>query len=323
MTFLTESFTKGKHPLALILARQPTFQKRNQTEKSLNLVSLSVRMDYLKKGWNTAFNSIKKKKRLFLAIVILQLIFVVSSLGLGSQYLLKILQDTQGIIDPLENANYDSQKIEQGEPFTPDYTSIYNSYRSMLKNVFSFLAWMVLLFLLLNGSIWLLSHWMLQEKKPWKVKMREGWQFLLKAWAAMLFMLAPFKIVSYYILLYFIRISESFSKITVVLKVLLIASLAVYYFLLVALAVAPLLSWKKFVLRWASISVKQFQKTALLFVVIMATLLFPFGALYFGTEYSESVLLLLLLGLLSLITLVVSRIFWIASVQEIENASTK
>ncbi|MEK6809789.1 MAG: hypothetical protein AABY40_03880, partial [Nanoarchaeota archaeon] len=196
-------------------------------------------------------------------------------------------------------------------------------YRSMLRNVFAFLAWMAALFLLLNGCIWMLSHWILQENKPWRIKIKEGLQFLLKAWTAMFLILAPFKIASYYILLYFIRSSESFSSITFVLKILLAVFLAVYYFLLVALAVAPLISWKQFVLRWASIPVKKFQKTALLFVAVMAILLFVFGALYVGIEYYESVILLLVLGLLSLITLAITRIFWIAGVQQIEGAPVR
>ena len=40
----------------------------------------------------------------------------------------------------------------------------------MLKKVFSFFAEMAALFLLLNGSIWLLSHWMFQEKKTMENK---------------------------------------------------------------------------------------------------------------------------------------------------------
>ena len=280
-------------------------------------------MEYLKRGLHITVNAIQKHKLLFALLVILQIAFVVSSMTLGAQYLLKIVEDTQGIIVPLENANYDSEKIKQGESLAPDYASIYNSYRSMLRNVFLFLAWMVALFLLLNGSIWMLSHWMLQEKKPWRVKIKEGLRFLLKAWTAMFLILAPVKIASYYVLLYFIRISESFGKITFVLKILLVVFLAVYYFLLVALAVAPLLSWKQFVLRWVSIAAVRIQKTALLFVTIMTVLLVVFGTLYVGIEYSKSVLLLLVLGLLSLITLVITRIFWIAGVQQIEGASAK
>lgn len=280
-------------------------------------------MEYLKRGLRNTFNSIKKHKVLFLLIILLQIIFVVSSLWLGSQYLIKILEDTQGIIGPLENANYDSQKIEQGQPFTPDYAAIYNSYRSMLKNVLYFFAWMAALFLLLNGSIWLLSHWMLQEQKQWNVKIKEGIQFLLKAWASIFILLAPFKIASYFILLHFIRVSQSFSNIAIVLKSLLIALFVVYYFLLVALAIAPLSSWKKFASIWARISIINFRKTVVLLFIIMVALLAIFAALYEAIEYEKSAILLLLLGLFCIIILSVTRIFWISGIHEILRETEK
>ena len=242
-------------------------------------------MDYVRRGLHNTFNSIKKHKLLFTLIVILQILFVASSLALGTQYLIKILEDTQGIIGPLEKANYDSQKIKQGEPFTPDYASIYNSYQSMLKKVFSFFAEMAALFLLLNGSIWLLSHWMFQEKKQWKIKIKEGVHFLLKIWVSTFLLLGTFAISSYYILLHFIRISQSFSNIAIVLKSLLIVLFGVYYFFLAALAIAPPSAWKKFAARWVQISIIRFRKTVVLFFIIMVILFVSFNALYGAIEY--------------------------------------
>ena len=276
-------------------------------------------MDYVRKGWYNTFNSIKKHKLLFALIVILQIIFVASSLALGTQYLIKILEDTQGIIGPLEKANYDSQKIEQGEPFTPDYASIYNSYRSMLKKVLSFCAGIAALFLLLNGSIWLLSHWMLQEKKQWKIKIKEGVNFLLKIWVSTFLLLGTFAIASYYILLHFIRVSQSFSNIAIVLKSLLIALFVVYYFFLAALAIAPPSTWKKFAVKWTQIAIIRFRKTAILFFTIIVTLFVSFTALYGAIEYEISVIFLLLLGIICMIILCITRLVWIAGVQEIEH----
>ena len=279
-------------------------------------------MNYLKRGLHNTLNSIKKHKVLFLLIILLQIIFVVSSLWLGSLYLLKILENTQGIIGPLENANYDSQKIEQGEAFTPDYAAIYNSYQSMLKNVIIFAAGMAALFLLLNGSIWLLSHWVLQEKRSWKLRFKESLQFLLKAWASIFILFGPFKIISYYVLLHFIRISQSFSNVALVLKILLIASLVIYYFLLVALAAAPILSWKQFAKMWVHASVTQFRKTVVLFLSIMLALFVSLAALYWAIEYEKSAALLLWLGMACIVMIGVIRIFWIATIQEIEHETS-
>lgn len=276
-------------------------------------------MGYLKRGLLNTVSSVKKHKLLFALLVILQIIFVVSSLALGSQYLLKILENVQGIIVPLENANYDSQNIEQGNPLTPDYASIYKSYRSMLKNVFSFIVWMAMFFLLFNGSMWLLSHWMLHEQQQWRIKVKEGIQFLLKAWASAFLLLGPFVIISYYLLIYFIRVSSSFSNLVVMLKSLLVVLFVLYYFLLAALAVAVYQPWKKFTLTWIEVSIKRFQKTVVAFFLITAVLLLGFSALYVAIEYGKSVTMLLFLGLIYMMIVSLTRIFWIATVQEIKS----
>ena len=189
----------------------------------------------------------------------------------------------------------------------------------MLKKVFSFCAGIAALFLLLNGSIWLLSHWMLQEKKQWKIKIKEGVNFLLKIWVSTFLLLGTFAIASYYILLHFIRVSQSFSNIAIVLKSLLIALFVVYYFFLAALAIAPPSTWKKFAVKWTQIAIIRFRKTAILFFTIIVTLFVSFTALYGAIEYEISVIFLLLLGIICMIILCITRLVWIAGVQEIEH----
>ena len=186
-----------------------------------------------------------------------------------------------------------------------------------------FAAGMAGLYLLLNGSIWLLSHWMLQEKKPWKLRIREGVQFFLKAWASIFILLVPFKIASYYVLLHFIRASQSFDNIAIVLKILLVALFAVSYFLLTALAVAQIQPWKKFAKTWIQISITRFRKTIVIFFLIIVALFASFAALYGAIEYEKSAALLLLLGLFCIIAISVTRIFWIASIREIQQETEK
>lgn len=268
------------------------------------------------KSLQATLRAIRKHKLLFIFIVLLQIIFVVSSSALGGYYLLRILEDTQGIIRPLENANYDSAKIEQGQPFTPDYLSIYNSYQSMLRNVLYFGICLALLFLILNSSMWLLSHWMLQDKKSWKIRLQEAKQYFLKAWVSAIVLLGIFSVGSYFILLYFIRLSESFSQIVSILKYLLIFLFVIYYFLLAAFAAAAQSSWKKFAASWLTISIKRISKTAVVFLSVTLALFASCAILYLVTEKTESLLLLLLSGILTILMLCVARIFWIACSQE-------
>ena len=280
-------------------------------------------MSYLKKGLVNTLNSIKKHKLLFALLVLLQIIFVVSSLWLGTHYVLKILADTQGVIGPLEQANYDSQKLEQGMPFTPDYASIYNSYQSMLKNIAAFAGEMLAMYLVLNGSIWLLSHRMFQDKKQGKPNHKETAkktiQFFLKAWSGVLVLFTPFVIISYYVLIHYIRLSDSFASVLLVIKILLVVKLSLYYILLAAFAAARAPSWKNFAEKTIRLSISNAQKTFPLFILIAAVLLAFFATLYAAIEYTESVALLLITGALTIIIIVLTRLFWIAGVQEIES----
>lgn len=276
-------------------------------------------MDYLRKALGKTLVSIKKRKMLFALLLFLQIIFLALSLYTSTHYLIQILEDTQGIIQPLENANYDSQSIEQGDPFTPDYLSIYNSYQSMLRTILTFSGWMILLFLTINGSIWLWSHWLLQEKKDWKSRMKEAARFFLKAGSSALLLVGSFAVISYFVLLHYVSISDSFTKLALALKLLLIALLVVYYFLLSALALASTGSWRNFVKNWIKISFLTFSKTMVLFFTLVAILSASFLILYVAIEFGESVLLLLITGAINVLALVLVRIFWIAGIEEIQH----
>lgn len=271
-----------------------------------------------------AFDSIKKHKGLFGMIILLQLALIISAAALGTHYLLKIVEDTKGVIEPIEQANYDSQKIEGGEPFIPDYSNVYNSYYSMLKNVAYFALGMAVLFLVLNGLIWLLSHQLLEARR--KLTSKEAGQFFLKIWAAVLLLFGPLTTVFYFLLIYIIRISESFTQVLWALKLILAVKLVLYYFMLAAFASALEPSWKNFANKAISLSIRKIAKTFPLFLITIAVLTIVLLVLYGAIEYIESimpdsllmVILLLLLGMLSIVTIVFIRLFWIATTKEIE-----
>ena len=89
-------------------------------------------MNYLKRGLQHTFSSMQQRKTLFISLLLLQLIFILSSASLGVYYLMQILEDSKGVIEPLENANYNAQQIQKGAPFTEDFRAVYNSYISMV-----------------------------------------------------------------------------------------------------------------------------------------------------------------------------------------------
>ena len=262
--------------------------------------------------------AIKKKKGLFAFIVVLQIFFMISSLWLTSVYLVKIIDSAKGVIQPLENANYNADKIKAGEPFTGDYLPIYNSYQAMLADIISFGIWMSLLFVILNGSLWLCSSWLFEEKKGWKARLNGAARFFLKMACSLVLLLIPSAVGSYYILLHFVRISDSFDTIIFIMKILLVGLAILYYFLLVAFALATGSSWKKFVKAWFKVSVLKISKTFLLFLLVSLLLGASVAAVYAAVEYEQSFLLVLATGVLIIMVFVATRILWIAGIQQIQ-----
>ena len=136
-------------------------------------------------------------------------------------------------------------------------------------------------------------------------------------------MFVPFAIVSYYVLIHYIRLSDSFAAVLFMIKIILLVKVALYYFLLTAFAAATAESWKHFGREVLQRSIFDFPKTFSLFSINAALLLLSFAALYGAIEYTESMLLLALTGLLIIIMIVLTRIYWIATVKEIGKEAGK
>lgn len=271
-------------------------------------------MNYLKKGLSGSLKAIRERKRLFVLLVILQLIFVVLVIGLSIYFQVKIFADAQGIIEPLQNANYGADSIEAGEPFTEDMVNIYNSYTSMKHNIIVFLSLLMGLYLVLNGSIWILTHGLLRNinLKDYK-KIFGAW---LKFTASILLIMGPFLLVSYYLLISLLKVEavESFSS---AVNILMYVLLAIYYLILASFVFIHKRSWKSFAVTAFNTSIKNiFRSLSVLFVNLAA--LFASGYLvYFTVNGDESFSLLVLSSILFILSLVVTRIFWIASLKEV------
>ncbi len=276
-------------------------------------------MNYIKRGLQRTSFSIKNRQALFVSLLVLQTIFILSSAALGTYYLVQILEDTKGIVEPLENANYDAQQIQEGAPFTQDFRSVYNSYTSMIKNIKAFAIRQFFLFIILSGSLWMITYWLLEEKIHWKQKPKKAFQFFVKMAFSAAVILGPFLLLSYYLLLRFIRVSESFSNVVLAIEILLVALVLFYYLFLVALAAANTSSWQNFPRMWLHFSFKKIRKTFPLFVLVMGSLFLSSLALYAAINYGKSVLLLAATGIVEIAALVLTRILWIAGIMEIEH----
>ena len=97
-------------------------------------------MKYIKEGFRQTFRQIKKHSWLFIILILLQIIFLVSLSLLTITYQVKILESAKGVIEPLQEANFDPESIQAGQPFTKEMASIYTNYRSMMSNIKIFIC---------------------------------------------------------------------------------------------------------------------------------------------------------------------------------------
>ncbi len=274
-------------------------------------------MDYLKRGLRRTVASIKNHKILFGAIILLQLLFLVLFLSAAIYYQVKLMEDASGIIEPLEKANYDAEQIQGGTPFTEDFLGVFNSYNSLVQNFKEFVVTILLLFLFVNGAIWMLSHWLLEEKINWKQKPKKAFRFFVKITVSTAALFGPFLILGYLLAMQFIRTAASLGEITVVIGAILAFSPVVYYFLLVAFAAAHHKSWKKFARDFFALSILKIKWTAAVFGINVALMLVNVAALYAAVWFGRSAILLFLAGIMLVVSMTMMRIFFIACLQEI------
>ena len=277
-------------------------------------------MNYLQRGLRRTLQAIRKHKFLFCSIMLLQIIFIVLFAWLGVSSVVEILENTRAIIEPFSNATYDAQKIQEGTPFTGDFRSIYNNYNSMLENIKFFALKSLIVFIIGSGLLWLGTFSLLEEKRGWKKKVQKALQFWFKMIVSAVLFFGPFLVLAYYILLRFIHgSSESFQDVILLVEVLMTVLVLIYYFFLTALATANEVSWKKHARTWILISFAKIKQTFPLFIIILAALSLSSLALYAAIIYEQSIALLLVTGLLEITTIVITRLFWVASIYELKN----
>ncbi len=221
------------------------------------------------------------------------------------------MENAQGIIEPLQNANYDSESIKNGEPFTKEINSIYVNYQSMIENITALLGWLALLFVVLNGSIWILTHRLFKKRKL-KEELQTGIRFII----SLAVIMGLFLVISYALLALLLYLEVSLDVLIIATIVLLVIFALFYYLLITAFAVINYTK-KEFIRNWFSCTIKKIHKSLLVLltngVLIFLSLLLIFASI----NYEKSLGFLLLAGILLVVVTVITRIFWVACLQEL------
>ncbi len=275
-------------------------------------------MHYLAGRFQKVIAAVKKHPFLVLLVFVLQVALLGISLYTALTYQVKILQDAQGIIEPLQNANYDADSIKAGQAFTGDILGIYNSYQSLITNLLTLALWLIVFFLFLNGIIWLLSHQVMETAAlSWKERVKAFFRGWLRYAITSIVILGPFFALSYFFLRNLLLQDVGVDSFTMVITVLMYVLLVLYYFLLVAFAFLQPSSWKLFLRKVLTASLKKIHFTLLVLIVNSVVLFASLYGVYYFMNHGEIFSGIMVFSILFLLLLVITRLFWIACLQEI------
>lgn len=276
-------------------------------------------MQYLTGGFQKVVAAVKKHPLLVMLIFILQVALLITSLYTALTYQVKIIQDAQAVIEPLQKANYDAESIKAGNTFIPNIVAMYEAYQSLIKNILTLAMLLGVLFLILNGIIWLISHKILETATlSWKETIKSFLRGWMRYALTTLVVMGPFFILSY-LLLRTMLVQEigGMASFTTILTALIYLFMVLYYFLLVAFAFLGTTSWKLFLHKIFTASIKRVHLTLLVVVINGALLFLSLYGVYYFMNNGEVFSFIAMFTLLFMILMVLTRLFWIACLQEI------
>lgn len=271
-------------------------------------------------GKKTLFG-IKERKLLFGLLVLLQVLLMGIFLYLSITYPAKILTDISGIIGPLENANYNATSIQEGSPFTTEFSTIIQSYRTLTEHLKELALWLLGIMLLVQPGLWLLTLQLLEEtahQKEFNLWKRAS--YYLRAWlkyilALLTLVIAPLLLIAIVLKSLSGIVLQTEESIFVAVKWALMLFLVFQYFLLVALALLNSPTWK--VRNFLRVAFRKIHWNLLVLLIngmVLGGILFAIGR----SMSNENLFgVSLILSLIFVLALVLSRIFWCASVREL------
>jgi hypothetical protein len=223
---------------------------------------------------------------------------------------LQIVQDLQGIVEPLAQANYNTVQLEEGGAFVDDPIAIVQSFQSLKRNLLIFIAEISALFLLGGGILWGLT---LQRVR--KISMqKQVTSYVISS----IIIFSPFFILSYFEVKRQVFLSVDPSHLVQVVQNLGILFAIFYYFALVAFAL-PFTNWKEFTGNVYKVSIKKIHRVLpvlILNLAVLGTLLVIMNYLLSFPKYTMP---LVAVGLLFIVLLVYGRTRWVKVVNESNN----
>ena len=267
-------------------------------------------MNYLKKSVHLTIAEIKHHPKLFLLIIVVQALLLITVAAVGITYQMKIVTDLQNVVNPLQQANYDPDSLQEGQPFLADLAGVQRSYQQLQQNILEAVLIVALLYGVVHSGLWALSQ-KLYHHLSWK-KTGKVW---IKSGVASLLVFSAFGLLSYHLLRNLITAAFDVTFFSQVAQYLLITLGVLYYFLSIIYGI-PTIHWKKNLLAIYHLGIKKIHYFIIplgINVVLMLGTLYLFSL----TTAQPSFLIIILAGFLFIVTVGITRIFFLANVQEI------
>ncbi len=269
-------------------------------------------MKYLYRGLQDVAKSIREHKILFIVLILLQIGFIAALAYITINYQVKILNTVQEIIQPLQNANYDPESIQQGQEFISQIAGIYQAYRTLIQQVLYLAAWWLGLFLVVNGALWVLSHQIL-ERISWK-NIGKQW---MKYAAATAVLLGPFLLAIYLILKGVMKAQVDPDKFGELLKYLFYSVAGIYYLIINAFASLNAVSWKEFVGYFFTTAIKKIHRTMPVLIINLSLLSGAAYLIYYFMEINPNFAWMMAASVLLMKLIILTRLYWIACLREL------
>ncbi len=239
--------------------------------------------------------------RRFMLLFALQLIFLLAIFGTTSFYQIKILEDVSGVLENLDQANFDPTQIQAGTPILESLAGTTQAYDKMMGHLKEFALIMLLIFATIYPLLW---YYVYRITKIQNTNLRPK-RFYLKF--QIINLLSAFVLLSIIVLLYLYNQNNlSQESISNIGKIILASFLIIHYFWIIAISNLHLPP-KKLVKRWNQEVFKI--KNVISFLIIIIILTVSLFALYFLIPISTLVSIMTII--LFIAFLAGSKVYWL------------
>jgi hypothetical protein len=286
-------------------------------------------MNFLAKNFKETIQTILNQKKIFIFLLLLQvIIFIIFSITLFS-YSIKIISNFETI----------SQIAQQQESTLAQETQLQSALTistqlsQIIQHLKTLSLILIITYLIGNGLLWSITHRLIDINQTTTYKLKQNLKQhlthhlnqILKSWlkftAITLLVLIPYAIIAYYLVINSIETSLAPESFATLLKTLIAIKLILYTFLLYMYAHLNQPTWKTYL----TPSLTFIKKIHLILIsgMINLTLLgIIVYAIYQTTIYSSLETLSIIITFIFIILLVLTRLYWTITIRNIDTKST-